>query len=220
LTLFPRAVIISLNGYSMKETGQPNSRDIRAGERRLQILDTALAVFAEKGFATTTVKDIAAAAGISDGLLYHYFPGKKELLEAVVVSNSFLPQFREILKERKNQTCRKVLGNISIKFLDLLDQKNTLVKIFFREAFSNPNVRAVWSELVNEGFTLLKQYLDERIEAGELRSHDTGITARCLLSSLVMFHVTSDIFKNSHIGKSQFVDELLDNILSGISAKP
>lgn len=58
-------------------------QDIRDG-RRVQILDAARRVFAWNGLGPTKVSDIAAEAGISQGLVYHYFPNKAALFTAVV----------------------------------------------------------------------------------------------------------------------------------------
>jgi len=54
-------------------------------QRRKQILDVALEMFDEKGFANTRVSDIAETAGISKGLVYHYFSTKLDILKAYKV---------------------------------------------------------------------------------------------------------------------------------------
>jgi len=51
--------------------------------RRKQILDAAIFVFAEKGFHTTRVSDIAERAGVAYGLVYHYFRNKDEILRVI-----------------------------------------------------------------------------------------------------------------------------------------
>jgi AcrR family transcriptional regulator len=51
--------------------------------RRRQILDAARTVFAEKGFAQSSTGDIVARSGLSAGALYHYFPSKDHLIQAV-----------------------------------------------------------------------------------------------------------------------------------------
>jgi len=48
-------------------------------ERRTQILEHALILFATKGLAATKISDIAEASGIAQGLLYHYFPSKEAI---------------------------------------------------------------------------------------------------------------------------------------------
>jgi len=52
-------------------------------ERREQILLTALKIFASKGLKGTKISDIAAAAGISQGLIHHYFESKEQVYAAV-----------------------------------------------------------------------------------------------------------------------------------------
>jgi AcrR family transcriptional regulator len=54
------------------------------GERRQSVLRAARHVFARKGFMAAKISDIAAEAGISHGLIHHYFPGKDALFAAVV----------------------------------------------------------------------------------------------------------------------------------------
>jgi len=62
---------------------EKDNEEIRAARRR-EILDAAVTVFAAKGVARAKVTDIAAAANLSHGLLYHYFPSKEAVFEAVV----------------------------------------------------------------------------------------------------------------------------------------
>ncbi len=56
---------------------------IRLEKTRL-ILDTALELFAEKGYHQTSINDISKKAGISKGLLYNYFEGKDEVLRSII----------------------------------------------------------------------------------------------------------------------------------------
>ena len=52
-------------------------------ERRAAIIDAALPLFARKGFAATTTKEIAQAAGVSEALIFKHFPSKAALYEAI-----------------------------------------------------------------------------------------------------------------------------------------
>ena len=56
----------------------------RAEARPDEVLDAALALFIEKGFAATRVEDIATRAGLSKGAVYLYFPSKEAILEGLV----------------------------------------------------------------------------------------------------------------------------------------
>src|SRR5207248_8735392 len=55
----------------------------RAADRRRELLDAAVRVFARKGFRAARVGDIAEEAGVAHGLLYHYFCSKDEVLETI-----------------------------------------------------------------------------------------------------------------------------------------
>lgn len=61
---------------------EKDNKEIRA-HRRAEILAAATSVFATKGVARTKVSDIATAANLSHGLLYHYFPSKEAIFEAI-----------------------------------------------------------------------------------------------------------------------------------------
>src|SRR5882757_5265964 len=56
----------------------------RAEARPDEVLDAALELFVEKGFAATRVEDIATRAGLSKGAVYLYFPSKEAILEGLV----------------------------------------------------------------------------------------------------------------------------------------
>lgn len=89
-------------------------------ERREQILSAALKAFAAKGFAATKISDIVARAGMSHGLVYHYFASKEEIFYAllkramdasaesvVMVENLPLPSI-----EKVRQTAKYILGGM------------------------------------------------------------------------------------------------------------
>lgn len=197
---------------------KPNLRKIQAEERRLQILDTALKVFASKGFAGTSIKDISEAAGISQGLMYHYFAGKEALLEATVNNFSFLPQLRNILKDTGQRPISKVFFDIANGFLDVLDSRKMLVRIFIQEVQSSQIVRNAWANLCREGASLMQNYLESQIKNGELRPHNSEVTARFLIGAIFMYHFTQDVFQSSRVKREEFIKEVLTNTLKGIQS--
>jgi AcrR family transcriptional regulator len=60
------------------------TRQRRKEARPQELLDAALALFVEKGFAATRSEEVAQRAGVSKGTLYLYYPSKEELFKAVV----------------------------------------------------------------------------------------------------------------------------------------
>jgi len=69
----------------MASPGEPSQVELEARHGTAErILDAAERLFAEKGFAGTAVRDIAAEVGLNPASLYNHFPGKQELYEAVL----------------------------------------------------------------------------------------------------------------------------------------
>src|SRR3954449_12897360 len=62
----------------------PKYRRLSAEQRRDQILDAANDLFAERGYEEVSVEDIASSAGVTRGLVHHYFGGRKEVYVALV----------------------------------------------------------------------------------------------------------------------------------------
>ncbi len=65
-------------------TADAGVRQRRKEARPQELLDAALALFVEKGFAATRAEEVAKRAGVSKGTLYLYYPSKEELFKAVV----------------------------------------------------------------------------------------------------------------------------------------
>ncbi len=68
-----------------------------AEERRQEILDAAAGVFIEKGYAIATMQEIATACDLAPGTLYRYFPGKADLIAAVV--GGCMDAYHDVLAE-------------------------------------------------------------------------------------------------------------------------
>ena len=71
-------------------------------DKRGRIMDAAIKVFAERGFHTATVAEIARAAGVADGTIYLYFKGKDDLLLRL-----FDEKMTELLAEARNELARE-----------------------------------------------------------------------------------------------------------------
>ena len=61
------------------------TQHLSATVRRTQILDAARRLFLSKGYEATTIEDVLGAVGIAKGTLYHHFPGKEAILDAIVL---------------------------------------------------------------------------------------------------------------------------------------
>src|ERR1041385_6833359 len=93
-------------------------------DRREQIIDAALLVFSQKGFERTTNKDIAQAAGITAGLIYHYFESKEELLKAAIEQYSPVGLVHSLPEEILKQPPAPFLHFIAQKVLESTESES------------------------------------------------------------------------------------------------
>jgi AcrR family transcriptional regulator len=186
-------------------------RDQQAEERRRQLLDTALALFAQRGFENTTIKDLAEATGVAQGLVYHYFRSKDELLFAILEERGFLPALRRLLTVSPDRPAAEVLDEVAHGFSDFLTERGLMLRIVMREAQTNPRVALMREGMIEGGVELLSSYLAARIRAGELRPHDPRITARAFFSTLVVLHLT-------RTPTDDFLPAFVDLLLHGVAA--
>src|SRR5918998_4617582 len=94
-------------------TTELDGRKLRAAERREEtrerLLAAAVSVFAEQGFQAGTTKAITQRAGVAEGLLFHYFPTKADLMVAVLARDPLEPEIRRLLAEEADAPVAKAL---------------------------------------------------------------------------------------------------------------
>jgi AcrR family transcriptional regulator len=143
-------------------------KDARPGE----IVAAALASFAERGYAATKLEDVAAAAGISKGTIYLYFPTKEDLFRAVV-RQAVLPNLEAVaaLVQDPGQSSADMLRAIAERFLSLLDTDLTAIpKLVLAESGNFPALAQFYAEeVVIKGMALIRGILARGIERGEFR---------------------------------------------------
>jgi len=167
-----------------------------AAARREQILETALKLFAERGFDATSTRQIAKEVGVAEGLIFHYFPTKASLLTAILEDRlegrrAFRRDLRPLLEDAAGKPASEVLRSVASGWLATLRRDEEIVVVLFTAAQVNPEVRAAWQGLIREGTELLTGYLAARVEAGELRKDLPLETAGTMfVSSLMIFFLT------------------------------
>lgn len=89
------------------------------GKTKHKILESALVLFAEKGFKGTSINDIAKSAGISKGLAYNYFKDKKEIMLSVftLLAEGIEYIYQDVEKESEPKKKLKVLINSTFNAL-------------------------------------------------------------------------------------------------------
>lgn len=205
----------------MPERATP--RRMSTEERRRQILDAALSLFARHGYGGTTTKAIAREAGITEGLIFHYFGGKAELLvEAAKQRSALLVAVRTLLGDAEGTRAAETMPRIARGWVELVHRQGDLVVMLVSEAHAHPEVGAAFRTLLDEIRGALTRYLDGRVAAGELRSDlPTEVAAASFLSSLLMFFYTRRHLDEAawEAQAARFTGDLLDVWFDGAMAR-
>jgi AcrR family transcriptional regulator len=169
-------------------TAEVDGRKVRAAERREEsrerLLAAALDVFADQGFHAGTTKAITQRAGVAEGLLFHYFPTKADLLAAVLARDPLGPEMRRLLEEEAGQPIAEALPRMARRWLAVIRAHQPVTRVLLQEAHVDPGVQRAMVSLARSTTELLAGYFAERRAAGELRAIDPQVAARMLLQSL------------------------------------
>jgi AcrR family transcriptional regulator len=79
-----------------EEQDRVTSRDLKAQERRQQILIVAKKLFAENGYHATSMRTLNKALGVAEALTYHYFPGGKLEILQTIIREGQVARFAEV----------------------------------------------------------------------------------------------------------------------------
>ena len=125
------------------------------GQRREQMLDAANALFAERGYDEVSVEDIASSAGVTRGLVHHYFGGRKQVYIALLER---LGSMREQqLPPPVGRSARARVADSVSRWLDWTEHNRTiwLATLGRGEDIADPDIRAVVLDLVRRAVVIL-----------------------------------------------------------------
>ena len=113
-------------------------------------MDGALRLFSEKGFARTSVRDIAGAAGITDAAIYYHFASKRDLFEALFEERGITSALSELEQATVTQPPQETLTSIAIAALGIMQRNRDFIKVLFSEAMSEDPVASEDYRMITE----------------------------------------------------------------------
>lgn len=170
-------------------TQSPRRSRVRltAADRRKQILAIAATLFARRGFAGVTIKDIADACSINQAMLYRHFPSKEMLYLGVVEDKIEHLQIHAFLEQLEpNLSIGELLKALAFHILSIGSRDPEINRLLlFGTLQGSPEARALFRAWRQPFVDFLQKELKERVEQGDLRSIDTHITARSFIGMVM-----------------------------------
>ena len=181
---------MSLTKFIAKVSGEAHTKRERRKEARPgELLDAALDLFVEKGFAATRAEEVAARAGVSKGTLFLYFASKEELFKAVVRENisgrfqdwntefdTFAGTSTEMLRYAMKTWWERVGAT----------KASGITKLMMSEARNFPEIAAFYQqEVMRPGQDLIRRILQRGVDQGEFRPMNVDYAVYSVLAPMI-----------------------------------
>ncbi len=209
----------------MEPAARPK-RERRKEARPGELLEAALDLFVEKGFAATRVEEVAAHAGVSKGTLFLYFPSKEELFKAVVrdtIGNRLVEWNSEF--ESFSGTSAEMLRHAMTAWWDRVGatKASGITKLMMSEAGNFPEIAQFYQqEVMRPGRELIRSILARGVATGEFRPLNLDYAVFSVIAPmnfLIMWkHSIGPCAPDVTIDPHTYIDSQIDVMLHGVLA--
>jgi AcrR family transcriptional regulator len=183
------------------------------------ILAAAEKLFVEKNYADVSMRDIAHAARVSTGALYHHFPGKERLYYAMLTAYLSHVKQATLAATPPTGACRERLRALTRAFLDLRPARRKVMRLVRRDlGVFNGRMRdglvRAYQQAVPD---LVEQVLQEAMKNGELEPQDPRWLAWAYVG---IIETTLGDYARAHLGATEArLETALDLFLEGAAVR-
>ena len=212
----------------MPSTTPPTAtnRQRRKEARPQELLDAALDLFVEKGFAATRSEEVAVRAGVSKGTLYLYYPSKEELLKEVIRHN-MVNQIAEgvtIVRDFVGSTS-ELLALVFTLWWERIGETRAsgIMKLMMSEVRNFPEIAQFYvDEVVHPAERMVSQLVQRGIDRGEFRAVDVPEVVHALMAPMLFLVMHKHSIGACGVGHSiepkAFIATHIDLVLHGLVA--
>lgn len=206
-----------MSGHLVRKTPRVSSR-----ERQASLIACAASLFAAKGFNGTTTKEIAKAAGISEALVFKYFPTKRALyaaiLEEKVTVGELLDAVEDAAKKRDDHRVFTLIARYRIR----PGVDPTLLRLLLFSALEGHKLSDIFFGKQHKVFyEHLATYIQTRIQERAFRNVDPLLAARAFIGMVVHHRLLHEIFGvPMHRSHEETVVTYVELFLNGLRETP
>lgn len=206
-----------------RSSAPPLRHRMHGQDRRKQLLKVAVDVFARQGFGGTKTRDIAAAAGVSEAILFRHFASKEDLYHAILDAKAdqegapeFVGALREFADKRDDAGLVRYIASAILqsfredpafhRLILFASLEGHLLAGLFRERFGLPV------------FDFLRRYIATRQKEGAFRKSDPQVAVMFLTGSIVHLAMVRYLFqcRKPNIVEETAAREMADMALAAL----
>ncbi|EEL34511.1 MULTISPECIES: TetR/AcrR family transcriptional regulator [Bacillus cereus group] len=170
----------------------------KRNERQMRILEAAVDMFGEKGYASTSTSEIAKRAGVAEGTIFRYYKTKKDLLLAVVMPTLtkfaapfFVQAFAKEIFKTDYESYEGLLRVVILNRFEFAKKHFPMIKILIQEVPFQPELKSEIQQLVEtELLSHFKKLIVKFQEEGEIIEMPPPSVLRLTLSAVLGFLLT------------------------------
>jgi len=211
-------------------TNEPGAR-MTGDLRRLQILQTAVDLFSQRGFKGTTTKEIARAAGVSEAMVFRHFATKDELYGAILDNkgcqdgvHKFPWEENKVLQQAiEDKDDKAVFYNIAFDALNKHQQDVAFMRLLFYSALEEHELAdRFFHEFIERVYDFIGGYISQRQKDGEFRKMNPRIAVRAFLGMLIHHSLNNILWDKKrnilNISNEEAARNFAEILLGGIRA--
>jgi AcrR family transcriptional regulator len=173
---------------------------------RKHILDSSLRLFSERGFARTTVRDIAREAGITDAAIYYHFESKRDLLEALVEERGFVAGLRQLKEVSAEAPLQETLIWMARGAVNIMDENRDFLRLIIMEGLGgDESAIEQYRHLTDLWESALGAALQRYVEKGELPPEAPQTLVRQVIYLILM--AFEDTLMGRHVSPAATPEE-------------
>lgn len=191
-------------------------------ERQAGLIAAAASLFAAKGFNGTTTKEIAKAAGVSEALVFKYFPTKRALYAAILAEKVTVSELLDALEESTRKRDDRRVFTLIASFRIRPGTDPTLLRLLLFSALEGHELSDMFFGKHHKVFyDHLAAYIRTRIDEGVFRDVDPLLAARAFIGMVVHHRLLHEIFGvPMHRSHDDTVTTYVDLFLHGLIQEP
>jgi AcrR family transcriptional regulator len=189
------------------------------------ILDAALDVFLDKGFAEARLDDVAARAGVAKGTIYLYVPSKQALFEALATSGiggaiGAIEQKVLALDVTAEEQLRALFAFLRQEVLGT--RRVDIVRLLLREASRFPELAEIYHrEVISRGLALLRGIAERGVASGEFRSDEIARFPQLAIAPALVALLWTSLFQRLEpIDVAGMLDAHLALMMKALKGQP
>jgi AcrR family transcriptional regulator len=200
---------------------QPKHR-MSSEERRAAIIHAACRLFAERGFRGTTTRELAAAVGVTEPVLYEHFRTKRDLYSAIIGERAkdgitALAALRDRYSGTEDD--RGFFLALGETIINWYTHDPTFIRLLLFSSLEGHELKELFHERSQECFDIVASYIERRIAAQAMRPVNPRIAARSFFGMVAHYALSGLIFGCAPFKEppTEIVEAMVDIFMTGMS---